>query len=78
VGCTYAENRAGKIRVENGYPGVDKFFENYKLEAAMAGFKLDSSGNQDKVQPLDTVVTALGVVFDTVSWTWEAEEVEAG
>ena len=38
------------------------------------GFRLDKSGNRDKVQPPDTVVTALGVEFDTKSWTWKYKE----
>ena len=49
---------------------VYAFFEKYKEEAAKVGFKLDTSGNRDKVQPPDTVVTALGVEFDTVTFTW--------
>ena len=53
---------------------VDAFFAKYKEEARRVGFKLDSSGNRDKVQPPDTVCTALGVEFDTVSWTWRYKE----
>ena len=55
----------------NEEASVDKFFTNYKEEAEKAGFKLDKSGNRDKVQPPDTKCTALGVEFDTVSWTWK-------
>ena len=58
-----------------GPPGEDSpihsFFNNYLKEAENVGIKLDQSGNREKVQPPDTTVTALGVQFDTVSWTWK-------
>ena len=49
---------------------VDAFFRNYLARASEVGFKLDKSGNTEKVQPPGTVCTALGVVFDTEAWTW--------
>ena len=61
-----------------GLPGEDSavhvFFRNYLTEAAKAGIVLDSSGNTDKVQPPGTTVTALGVEFDTVAWTWRYKQ----
>ena len=56
--------------VANGEASVDKFFENYRKEAEKVGFRLDKSGNRDKVQPPDTKCTALGVEIDTMAWTW--------
>ena len=57
-----------------GPPGEDSpvhtFFSKYKEEAAKVGFRLDSSGNRDKVQPPETTCTALGVEFCTVTFTW--------
>ena len=53
---------------------VDAFFRNYKDEANKVGFRLDSSGNRDKVQPPNTVCTALGVEFNTETWTWRYKE----
>ena len=55
---------------ENQEASVDAFFRIYKEEAMKVGFKLDGSGNRDKVQPPGTKCTALGVEFDTVEWTW--------
>ena len=49
---------------------VDVFFRIYLEEARRVGFRIDESGNTDKVQPPGTVCTALGVKFDTVAWTW--------
>ena len=49
---------------------VDAFFRVYKEEASKVGFKIDQSGNTDKVQPPGCKVVALGVAFDTASWTW--------
>ena len=59
---------------EDQTASVDAFFNNYKREAEKVGFRLDNSGNRDKVQPPDTVCTALGVEFDTKSWTWKYKE----
>ena len=57
-----------------GPPGensqVHVFFKTYLEEAARVGVRIDSSGNVDKVQAPATRVTALGVEFDTVAWTW--------
>ena len=57
-----------------GFPGVEspvhRFYENYVAEADKVGIKLDKSGNREKVQPPDTTVIALGVMFDTVKWEW--------
>ena len=49
---------------------VHAFFEKYREEAAKVGFRLDASGNRDKVQPPDTSVTALGVEICTTTFTW--------
>ena len=59
---------------EDPEASVDAFFRNYKEEASRVGFRLDSSGNRDKVQPPDTVCTALGVEFNTRTWTWRYKE----
>ena len=59
---------------ENPYGSVDAFFNTYIEEAGKVGFRLDESGNRDKLQPPDTVCTALGVEFDTKSWTWRFKE----
>ena len=59
---------------EDPTASVDAFFSNYKKEAARVGFRLDSSGSRDKVQPPDTVCTALGVEFDTKTWTWRYKQ----
>jgi hypothetical protein len=57
-----------------GPPGDDSpvhdFFRIYREEAAKVGIKLDTSGSREKVQAPATTVTALGVEFDTVAWTW--------
>ena len=49
---------------------VDAFFRNYLAKASEVGFKIDATGNTDKVQPPHTTCTALGVVFNTETWTW--------
>ena len=57
-----------------GLPGPNSliwgFHDTYKREAKKIGIRLDDSGNKEKAQEPGTVVTGLGVVFDTVSWTW--------
>ena len=49
---------------------VDAFFRTYLEEAKKVGFKVDQSGDKNKVQPPEHTVVALGVVFDSVAWTW--------
>ena len=53
---------------------VDAFFRIYLEEASRVGFRVDSKGDTDKVQPPSTVCTALGVMFDTVAWTWNLKD----
>ena len=43
-------------------------------EAAKVGIVLDDSGNAEKQQIPSETVTALGVYFDTRSWTWGFKE----
>ena len=59
---------------EDPAASVDAFFTKYKEEAGKVGFRLDGSGNRDKVQPPDTTCTALGVEFNTTSWTWRYKD----
>ena len=39
-------------------------------EARIAGFRPDLTSNGEKNQPPMTIVTAIGVGFNTESWTW--------
>ena len=49
---------------------VHAFYVMYMEEAAKVGFRLDYSGNRNKVQPPDNFFTALGVEICTNTFTW--------
>lgn len=57
-----------------GLPGEEslvwKFHKIYKEEAKKVGIVLDESVNAEKQQNPTETVTALGVYFDTIDWTW--------
>ena len=53
---------------------VWKFHQTFVDEAKILGIRLDSSGNDDKQQEPKTTVVALGVQFNTKSWTWGFKE----
>lgn len=53
---------------------VDDFYNVYVKEAEAVGIRLDASDNPDKQQRPAHTVTALGVQFNTVTWTWGLKE----
>jgi hypothetical protein len=57
-----------------GPPGADsviwKFHQTYLKEARNVGIQLDDSGNSEKQQEPSCTVVALGVCFNTSTWTW--------
>ena len=57
----------------NGSQILRYFYSQYRETADQIGVKLDKSGNRTKCQPPDTTVVALGVLFDTKSWTWKMD-----
>ena len=48
---------------------VWNFYNTYVKEAETVGIRLDSSGNKEKAQPPDKRVVALGIEYDTDTWT---------
>ena len=49
---------------------VWNFYETYRREAAIAGIRLDATGNIDKMQPPGKELIGLGVMFNIKEWTW--------
>ena len=49
---------------------VNLFHGIFLQEASKVGFRPDMSSNKEKNQAPETTVIALGVWYDTVSWTW--------
>ena len=53
---------------------MHNFHQMFLKEASQVGFKPDVSANKEKNQApdrADTTVIALGVFYDTESWTWK-------
>jgi hypothetical protein len=58
----------------NGSKVLRAFYDQFRATAEQIGLRLDKSGNRAKCQPPATTVIALGVHFDTESWTWKVDE----
>ena len=54
----------------NKSQGLRNLYGQYQLTEDQIRVRLDESGNKAKCQPPDTTVVALGVHFDTQTWTW--------
>ena len=50
---------------------VHNFHRMFLKEATQVGFRPDVSANKEKNQAPETTVIALGVFYDTESWTWK-------
>ncbi len=58
----------------NGSIVLRAFYDQFRATAEQIGLRLDKSGNRAKCQPPATTVIALGVHFNTESWTWRVDE----
>ena len=58
---------------QNGSKVLRDFYDQFRETADQIGLKLDKSGNKTKCQSADTTVVALGVHFNTETWTWRMD-----
>ena len=58
------------VGLAGSHSKIWKFHQIYLEEAKKLGIMLDDSGNQEKQQEPSNTVVALGVHFDSSTWTW--------